>query len=512
MAAETFLQKFGISPEFVVQAPGRVNIIGEHVDHQYYPVFPCAINHHIDVGVAKTLTGSLLVIQHAESEYETFDSGADYANIRVGPKGTWWNYVVAAYLGCVEYLITGDIERAGKVIDGTKGLADACVSAEIRERLPRLRILVQGNVPIASGVSSSSALCVASALAVGSCFWGVLPFNRNQLAVLVTEAERHSGTAGGGMDQAAICLSEVGKALKIEFKPLKVHCNCMPEGTSLVVVNTCEPAAKARDAPFMYNKRVFELRVGAYLLLKRGCDTLGLDAPADLDGADTTYVLRQVQQYLGKSLVEMANLTRDLLKSTCMTKDDVEAVFPDAKRQTLLQYVGEDVWFLNDSFEVMRRCLHVFEETMRVEEFEVVCNSEATAEEKAVKLGELMNQSHESLTSLFECSSDQLNNVTKLAREGGAFGSRLTGAGWGGCTVSLVKTAEVESFIKHMVESYLIPALRLKMEGQSDIVIPVPAKGIENATVEDFKNQAFAVFPGKGVELQKADGSVIPLC
>ncbi|KAH0488809.1 MAG: hypothetical protein KVP17_000608 [Porospora cf. gigantea B] len=512
MAAKTFLQKFGIPPDAVVQAPGRVNIIGEHVDHQYYPVFPCAINHHIDVGVAKTIEGSLLTIKHADSAYETFDSGEDFASIRVGPKGTWWNYVIAAYLGCVEYLITNDIERAGKVIDGAKGLGDACVSVDVRERLPRLRILVQGNVPIASGVSSSSALCVASALAVASCVWDVLPFNRNQLAVLVTEAERHSGTAGGGMDQAAICLSEVGKALKIEFKPLTVHCNSMPEGSSLVVVNTCEPAAKAQAAPFMYNKRVFELRVGAYLLLKRGCEVLGLAAPSDLDAADSTYVLRQVQQYLGKSLVEMANLTRDVLKSNSMTKDDVEAVFPNAKRQTLLQYVGEDVWHLNDSFDVMRRCLHVFEETIRVEEFERVCNSEATAEEKAVKLGELMNQSHESLGSLFECSSDGLNNVTKLAREGGALGSRLTGAGWGGCTVSLVKTTEVESFIKHMVDSYLIPALRLQMEGQSDTVIPVPDKGVENATVEDFKNQAFAVFPGKGVELQKGDGSVIPLC
>lgn len=55
---------------------------------------------------------------------------------------------------------------------------------------------------------------------------------------------------------------------------------------------------------------------------------------------------------------------------------------------------------------------------------------------------------------LYDCSSDQLNELTKLARDSGAVGSRLTGAGWGGCTVSLVENDKLESFLTNVTEYY----------------------------------------------------------
>ena len=75
-------------------------------------------------------------------------------------------------------------------------------------------------------------------------------------------------------------------------------------------------------------------------------------------------------------------------------------------------------------------------------------------EQRIVKLGRLMNESHQSCDELYDCSSPQLNELISLCREKGALGSRLTGAGWGGCCVSLVRKADVPAFIEGVLDYY----------------------------------------------------------
>jgi N-acetylgalactosamine kinase len=99
-----------------------------------------------------------------------------------------------------------------------------------------------------------------------------------------------------------------------------------------------------------------------------------------------------------------------------------------------------DVKNQNYNFDLYKRAYHVLNEAKRVHDFKAVCEDENLDEEtKVAKLGQLMNESHFSCNLYYDCSSVNLEEVTKLARESGAIGSRLTGAGWGGCSVSLVK-------------------------------------------------------------------------
>jgi len=109
----------------------------------------------------------------------------------------------------------------------------------------------------------------------------------------------------------------------------------------------------------------------------------------------------------------------------------------------------------NASFELYKRAFHVLTEAKRVLDYRDLCNDETVPEaEKVVKLGRLMTESHLSCAINYECSSPQLDELTKLARESGALGSRLTGAGWGGCCVSLVKKDDLVSFLDKVYSYY----------------------------------------------------------
>ena len=103
---------------------------------------------------------------------------------------------------------------------------------------------------------------------------------------------------------------------------------------------------------------------------------------------------------------------------------------------------------LNDKLSLVKRCRHIFEESDRVREFKFIC--ETSQDPK--RLGELMTESHVSLRDNYECSHPALDKLVQVALDAGAFGARLTGAGWGGCIVSLVGPEKAESVMQKLKE------------------------------------------------------------
>ena len=221
----------GVGPpgrDFVVRAPGRVNLIGEHIDYSLLPVLPMAIQLGTWMSVRPRADGRLRLSNEdtAYSDVELELSG----EMPAGPGGDWGNYA----RGVVEQLVR------------THGIS---VGADV---------LVGSDLPVAAGLSSSSSLSCGLALALLAA--NGLSVDPLELAGLVARAERYTGTRGGGMDQAVILCAREGHALHVTFAPLSVRCVVIPEAWVLLVAHSGVTAEKAGAAQATYNARTRECR------------------------------------------------------------------------------------------------------------------------------------------------------------------------------------------------------------------------------------------------------------
>jgi N-acetylgalactosamine kinase len=380
-AKKRFTAVFGDGDIEIVRAPGRVNLIGEHTDYNGLPVLPMALDREIAIALAANSQPEIELTNVIDTYPAVkFDLGS---SIEPYNTGHWGNYAKAA----------------AQVIWGW-------AAANSPESLPLkgYRGCVAGSVPSGSGLSSSSALVVASAL--GLAHVNNLPIPGPDLADLLAKGERYVGTEGGGMDQAASILSQKGFALKIDFFPLRITPVKVPAGCSIVVANSLVVADKTGGALQAYNTRVAECRLGLSLL----------------------------KDMVAESCPEA--------QSAVLLKDFSEKApqWPD-----LIDNLPDNV----DGLKPRMRVRHVLTEGHRVE-----LAASAMQRNDAAELGDLMNKSHESCANDYEISCPELDELVETMRDAGALGARLTGAGFGGCTVSLVATADVDMVLNRVWESY----------------------------------------------------------
>ena len=367
-----------------VTAPGRVNLIGEHTDYNGLPVLPIAIDRDVRIEF-RVVDDPVVRLGSPSARFAPFAFQLKRP-IEPADQGDWSNYVRAAARGLLEHGVP--LERG---IDGT----------------------VTGDVPIASGLSSSSALVVASALALLTANGMTLP--RLELAALMARAERFVGLEGGGMDQAACLHGVAGHALRIEFDPLRVTPVPVPGGWRWVVASSLVRAEKAAGARDMYNERARQCR-----------EALAASVGAAAGGR--------------------AAKSRNRAPSTATTyRDLVSAADPDG----LLRRVRRIL-----SPVLFRRFRHVVAEGRRV-----TLAEQAMRDGNLHRFGHLMVRSHESLRDDYEVSTGELDAIVGVALEAGAAGARLTGAGFGGCAVALCDDSTVEPVMEALTARFYEPRL-----------------------------------------------------
>jgi N-acetylgalactosamine kinase len=246
-----FEAMYGEKPKFFCRAPGRVNIIGEHIDYCGYSVLPAALDQ--DFIMAYIPSGDdKITINNVDKDLYPTETLTTEPHQKFREQAHFINYFLCGYKAVL-------------------ALSDSPFKETVKE--PKgFKMLCESLVPPAAGLSSSSAFCVCAAVTTLHANGLLDKIDQATLAELVIQAERMAGTACGGMDQTISLMGKMNTAKLIDFVPtLKATDVEIPPSVSLVIANSLTPSPKLATLGTRYNKRVVECRFGvAIMALKKG--------------------------------------------------------------------------------------------------------------------------------------------------------------------------------------------------------------------------------------------------
>ena len=346
-----FKALFGEAPAFLIRAPGRVNLIGEHTDYNDGFVLPMAINRAVWIALRPRADRQVVLHSLDFDDATTIDLDS-----LVYDNAGWREYVkgVAYVLG-----------QQGFELSGWEGV-------------------LAGDVPIGAGLSSSAAVEMATARAFAAT--GRLPWNPAEMARVGQRAENEwVGMNCGIMDQMISAAGERDHALLIDCRTLETQAVPLPPGTVVVVLDTATRRGLVDSA---YNERRAQCEAAARFFAVpalRDVDMAAFAARAD----------------------ELDPLAR-------------------------------------------RRARHVISENERT-----LAAAEAMRRGDAGAMGQLMNASHVSMRDDFEISRAEMDVMVDLAQaQPSCFGARMTGGGFGGAAVALVRAATADAFTAGVLAAY----------------------------------------------------------
>jgi galactokinase len=342
--AQAFAEAFGTAPSGVWSAPGRVNLIGEHTDYNGGLCLPIALPQRTFAAVSlrPDRRGRLRSVQSSQ----TYDLGLD--EVRAGNPPGWGAYAAG---------VLWALQQAGHQVSG-------------------IDLMVDGQVPVGAGLSSSAALeCAVAAAASDLMALDLLGDDsvRETLAAICVKAENTiAGAPTGGMDQSAALRSQPGHALLLDCRDgtvAQVPFDLAAAGLSLLVMDT-----RAEHA----------LVDGQYAQRRTAC--------------------QEAARQLGVS---------SLREVAFAELDDALGRLPDSV--------------------VRARTRHVVTEIERVRQTVALLRADRLSE-----VGPLFNASHASMRDDFEISCTELDVAVEVALAHGALGARMTGGGFGGSAIALV--------------------------------------------------------------------------
>lgn len=343
-------------------SPGRVNLIGEHTDHNGGFVFPCALDFGTYAVVKKREYKIFRMYSKNFENLGIIEFNLD--NLIYDKKDDWANYPKG--------VIKTFLDRNYKIDSG-------------------FDVLFFGNIPNGAGLSSSASIEVLTAVILKNLF--KLDVDMVEMVKISQATENNFiGVNCGIMDQFAVGMGKKDNAilldcntLKYEYVPVKL------KNMSIVIANTNK---KRGLADSKYNARRADCQEAVKTLNKNGVNI----------------------KYLGELTVAEFEKVKHFLTNEDQLKRATHAVTENERAKIAIEFLKKD----------------------NIAEF-----------------GKLMDKSHISLRDDYEVTGLELDSLVEVAwEEKGTVGSRMTGAGFGGCTVSIVENDYVDSFIKNVGKKY----------------------------------------------------------
>jgi galactokinase len=374
---DLFQKAFGAPPAIVVEAPGRLELLGNHTDYNRGLVMALAVDKYIYVAATPRKDA---IVELVSSSFRDSREKFYLDKIEKNPQTPWANYTKGVLL---------ELQRRGVHMTGFNGA-------------------IHGTIPFGAGLSSSAALEMASALAVRQMF----PFTLTEMGATdapkrstkgelppLTSAEKIQiakvgqaaesafvGANVGLLDQISSLFGREGQVIQIDFLHIAVEHTPMAPGVAIIV---CDSGVK-HDLS----------EAGGYNEVRTHCESaarkLGVDALRKID-------MKQLQAAKSK-----------------LTEREFQCAY------------------------------HIVGENQRV-----VYGDRALREGDIDQFGQYLFQSHESSRDFFKNSCPELDTLVDIARKlPGCYGARLTGGGFGGATINLVKDDFAKDFMKSLADEY----------------------------------------------------------
>lgn len=375
--SDEFVKQFKRKAQQFFFCPGRINLIGEHIDYNGGKVLPCAISSGTYLAVGKNTDKKFRF--HCLNFPEKAELHLQTSYSKTGKQ--WFNYP----LGVINYLLKED-----KTLSGVD-------------------MLFYGDLPVGAGLSSSASIEVVTAFALNEIFQ--LGISKKEIAAFCKKVENEFvGVNCGVMDQFAVTMGKKNKAillncdsLEYEYIPFKT------EEFTLVIINTNKQRMLVGSK---YNERFAEC-------------------------GDALKALRQK--------IKIQHLCE-------LDMNEFE------KNSSLI-----------DDLVLQKRALHVISENERVH-----LATKALQARNFPEFGKLMYASHQSLKDNYEVTGIELDTIVDFCKRfNGCIGARMTGAGFGGCAIALVKREIVKDFSGKIISHY-----KQKIGYAPDVIETKPGNGV----------------------------------